>query len=387
MTPQRLYAGAALGIVLAATLGFGAARLTAPAPAPAPTAEGEAEHDATAADRIAIDRAGIAASGITVAPAAAGSVDAILSAAATVASPPDAQAVLTAGADGTVTRIFGRVGDPVRAGQTIALIESRDASSVAADRMGAAARVTLAERQLARERSLVAQGVSPRADMEAAQAALAVARADAARARAAAGALRVARDGRSIALVSPIVGRITAAPATLGQYVSAATELFRVADPARLTVTAALPPVDALRVQPGDRVELTIDAGRVVPGTVRSATGVVDPETRAATVVIDAGAGASTLFPGQLVQARIFTRSGTSSGGVTVPAEAVQTLGERSVVFVATPAGFRVQDVTVGTRSGERAQILRGLATGTRIATTNAFLLKAELGKSEGDHH
>ncbi|KQM98776.1 efflux RND transporter periplasmic adaptor subunit [Sphingomonas sp. Leaf25] len=387
MTSQRLYAGAAIGIVLAAAAGFGAARLTSPVPTAAPAPPAEAEHDEAPTDTVAIDAAGIAASQITVVAAAAGSIDAILSAAATVASPPDAQAVLAAGADGTVTRIFKRVGDPVARSETIALIESRDASSVVADRAGAAARVTLAERQLARERSLLSQGVSPRADLETAQAALAVARADAARAVAAAGALRIARDGRSVALVSPIAGRITAAPATLGQYVAAATELFRVADATRLTVTAALPPADAARVRPGDRVELTIDPGRIVPGTVRSATGVVDPETRAATVVVDPGAGASTLSPGQLVQARIFTRGGTVAGGVTVPAEAVQTLGERTVVFVATPTGFRAQDVIVGTRSGERVQILRGLAAATRIAAANAFLLKAELGKSEGDHH
>jgi hypothetical protein len=37
----------------------------------------------------------------------------------------------------------------VRAGQTLALVESRDASQIAADRGAAAARVTLAARQLA----------------------------------------------------------------------------------------------------------------------------------------------------------------------------------------------------------------------------------------------
>jgi cobalt-zinc-cadmium efflux system membrane fusion protein len=43
-----------------------------------------------------------------------------------------------------------RIGDPVRAGQTLALVESRDASQIAADRSAASARVTLAARQLER---------------------------------------------------------------------------------------------------------------------------------------------------------------------------------------------------------------------------------------------
>ncbi|MCE3590138.1 biotin/lipoyl-binding protein, partial [Escherichia coli] len=70
---------------------------------------------------------------------------------------PDAEAVLTARAPGTVSRIMVRIGDPVRAGQTLALVESRDASQIAADRSAASARVTLAARQLARERSLLNQ--------------------------------------------------------------------------------------------------------------------------------------------------------------------------------------------------------------------------------------
>jgi cobalt-zinc-cadmium efflux system membrane fusion protein len=85
----------------------------------------------------------------------------------------------------------------------------------------------------------VAQGVSARADYETAQANLAVAQAEARRAAGAAGAVRLARDGRSVAVVSPITGRITALPANLGQFVPAETELVRVADPRRIQITPA----------------------------------------------------------------------------------------------------------------------------------------------------
>jgi membrane fusion protein, heavy metal efflux system len=39
----------------------------------------------------------------------------------------------------------------------------------------------------------------------------------------------------------------------------------------------------------------------------------------------------------------------------------------------------------VGTRSGGVGQIIAGLNAGTPIATTNAFLLKAELGKESAE--
>ena len=378
---NRLYAGTAVALAAAAALGFGAARLSTTTP---PAAE-QTEATPAPSDAVAITAEGIATSQILVAPATAGELDAAVPATASVEATPDAEAVLTARAAGTVTRIFKRIGDPVGAGETIALVESRDASAIVADRSAAAARVTLASRQLARERSLLAQGVSPRADYETAQANLAVAQADARRAQAAAGAARVAGDGRSVAVVSPIGGRITAAPANLGQYVAAETILFRVADPRRIQITASLPPAEASRVRAGDRVELLTNDGQTIAGRVRSATGVVDPETRAATVVVVPSAGGSTLVPGQAVQARIFASGGAVRNGVMVPQESVQTIAGRTVVFVRTAKGFKAQTVQAGSRSGGMVAIVSGLAPGTPIATTNAFLLKAELGKESAE--
>jgi cobalt-zinc-cadmium efflux system membrane fusion protein len=383
MTKNRLYASTAVALIAAAGLGFGIARLTTPSAVPVVAAPTKAAAPASD-DAVPLSAEAIRISEIGVAPAASGELDAAIPASATVAATPDAEAVLTARAAGTITRILKRIGDPVRAGETIALVESREASSIAADRSAAAARVTLAGRQLARERSLLAQGVSPRADYESAQANLAVAQADAQRASAAAGAARVTADGRSVAVASAITGRITAAPASLGQYVAAETELFRVADPRRLQITANVPPADASRVRAGDRVELTTNDGRMIAGRVRSDTGVVDPETRSATVVIVPSAGGSILVPGQLIQARIFASGGAVRGGVMVPQDAVQTIGNRTVVFVRTPGGFKARTVQVGARSGGLVAIVSGLAAGTPIATANAFLLKAELGKNAG---
>lgn len=377
----RLYTGAAIGLVAAAALGFGAARLTQ-SPAPAHT---EAAAPAKPSNTVAMTQQALSASQITVAPAASGELDAAILASATVEATPDAEAVLTARAPGTVSRIMVRIGDLVRAGQTLALVESRDASQIAADRSAASARVTLAARQLERERGLLAQGVTPRADYEAAQANLAVAQADARRASAAAGAARVSGDGRSVAVVSPVSGRVTNAGANLGQFVAAETELFRVADPRRLQITASVPPADAGRVREGDRVELTTTDGRKIEGRVRSSTGVVDPQSRTATVVITPTSGGSTLAPGQLVQARILASGGAAKSGVMVPQDAVQTLGSDTVVFVRTGQGFRAQPVQVGSRSGGMVAITGGLAAGTQIATTNAFLLKAEIEKESAE--
>jgi cobalt-zinc-cadmium efflux system membrane fusion protein len=55
-------------------------------------------------------------------------------------------------------------------------------------------------------------------------------------------------------------------------------------------------------------------------------------------------------------------------------------------VFVRTPRGFVVRPVTVGTGSDAAVPIISGLRVGERVATVNAFVLKAELGKAEAEH-
>ena len=88
----RLYTGAAIGLVAAAALGFGAARLTQ-SPAPAPT---EAAAPAKPSNTVAMTQQALSASQITVAPAASGELDAAILASATVEATPDAEAVLEA---------------------------------------------------------------------------------------------------------------------------------------------------------------------------------------------------------------------------------------------------------------------------------------------------
>src|SRR3546814_3665400 len=63
-----------------------------------------------------------------------------------------------------------RLGDPVRAGETLAIVESRDAAQFAADRTAAAAKSTLAQKALAREQYLFRQKVSARVELEQAEA-------------------------------------------------------------------------------------------------------------------------------------------------------------------------------------------------------------------------
>lgn len=381
MTENRNLLLAMAAVVFIAGLGgWGLARWSAPVPSAEMPAPRSANHGA---DALALSVEAIRAAGIAVEPVAAGGLSGEILAQAIVAASPTGQAILTARAAGAVTQIFKRLGDPVRAGEALAVVEGRDAAQFAADRSTAAARAAQAARNLAREKSLYDQRVSPRVDYENAQADAATAQAEATRAAAAASAAGVAANGRGVTVTSPIAGRITAAPVVLGAFVQPETELFRVADPRRIQIEASIGILDAQRIAAGDRAIIEPGDGVTVAGKVRAVTPTLDAGTRQAIAVIEPIGG--NFRPGQSLRVRILPRSASVSEGIVVPDDAVQSVEGRDMVFVRTPTGFVATPITIGTRSGGRAEITAGLKPGQSVATHNAFRLKAELAKSSGD--
>ena len=348
---------------------------------------GEAGHAEEEEGAVAMDEARIRAADIELITLRSGALGAEIIAQATVAATPQGQAGVAARADGAVTRISARLGDYVEAGQTLAVLESREASTIAAERSSATARAVAARAAHARERRLFDAKVTARQDLEASQAELSQAEAEVRRTVAAASAARVTGDGRSVAVISPISGRVTGLTAVLGSFVSAGTELFRVTNPSNIQVEAAVPVEAASRIKPGDDAELETQGGRFA-ASVRTISPAADPESRALTVVLNPLGGVGVLQPGQGVRARIRpTVAGALSSSITVPEEAVQSVESREVVFLRTSTGFRAQPVTTSQRGGGRVEVISGLQAGQVIAGRNAFLLKAELGKGEGDHH
>lgn len=379
---KRLLGSIAGAILLAAVSGFTIARCTAD-PAPADTAEKAEPESEALPDSLAMTDEAIRQAEIGVETIGAGGLGSEIISQATVTASPSGEAIVTARAGGAVTRVFKRLGDPVRAGETLAIVQSRDAAQIAAERTSAEARSRLAQKNLERERKLFEQKVSARVDYEQAQAEAAAAAAEARRAQLSASAAQVTSDGGSVAVASPISGKVTAEAVSLGAFVQPETELFRVADPSKIQIEAPVGPTDAQRLAAGDRAVIELPDGRTLEARVRAVTPGLAGDTRSATAVLDV---TGTLQPGLAVRVRLMPSIGSQpSNAIVIAEEALQTLEGRDVVFVRTKEGFRARTVTVGQRSAGRVEIRSGLKAGETIATTNAFLLKAELGKGAGE--
>jgi cobalt-zinc-cadmium efflux system membrane fusion protein len=366
-------------LVLAVGLGFFIARESPPAPPP-PSA---ATPPPAEPNEVTVDASYLAVVGIATEPAALGNLATEVLAPATVMAAPNGEAVVTAHAAGTIVRLFKQLGDSVRAGDALALIESREVAAITADQSTAESKAALARSSLAREQELYNQQVTPRQDLERAQEDLAVAEAEVKRAKDAAAAAHVTADGR-ISVATPLNGKIISATAALGTFVQPETELFHIVDSSFIQIEAAVTTMDVQRIAIGDSAKVTTPSGGILSATVRSVSPVVNEQTRAATIVLSLTAPHEPLSPGQIVQASISPKD-SATPGIVVPEDAVQNVGGRSVVFIRTTNGFKVQAVVVGSRSAGRVSIISGVDAGQTIATTNAFFLKAELGKGAGE--
>lgn len=341
--------------------------------------KGEAEKPGDK-DAVTLSARQIADAGIEVGRPTVGGIAGAIELPALIQGDPQGVQVVSATIGGRLVALNRNLGQSVGRGDTLAIIESREAASLNAEIEAARARAALAQSNLRREQRLFAERVSPEQDLVAARTAATEANI----------AVRLAQQqlsatgGRAgalnrVAIRSPISGQVIARPATLGQTVAADGELYRVANLSRVTIAASLSPADAGRVKPGARVEVT-SAGRRQEGRVTFVSPVLDETTRLVQVLATLDNAGATWRVGEPVTASILLPS-TGDRGIAVPSTAVQSVENRTVVFVRTPTGFKAMPVTAGRRSGDQVVITSGLTGNERIATTNSFTLKAELGK------
>lgn len=388
-------------MALSATLGFGAAYWLAtrnPATTSAPAKQASASAAASAAanagdeqPKIKIPAEYLAIANVAVEPVLGGGAEDEILSSGTVTAPPNSEAIIVAKASGNISKIRHQLGDTVRAGDTLALVDSQEATAMLNEKNVANAKLALARKTHAREASLFEQGVSSRQEMEAAQSALMVAEADAKRANAIALAAHVSEDGQSLMVVSPISGTITAQSANLGSYAQPQTELFRVSAAGNVLIEASVQAADVSRITVGNKASVIPVNGVPVSATVRAITPTVSGSSHTATVILTPTSTTSTakarLIVGEGVQVRVHAKGNSKDNAnrMVVPEDAVQNIDGHDVLFVRTKDGFRIQPVLVGKRSNGVAHIVSGIQIGDPVATKNAFLLKADMIKSVKD--
>jgi membrane fusion protein, copper/silver efflux system len=187
---------------------------------------------------------------------------------------------------------------------------------------------------------------------------------------------------RTLLLRSSATGVVVQKNVTTGQRIMAGEALFRVADLSIVWVEGDVYEQDLRAIRVGQVAVAEFDAypGERWTGRIAYVYPTLNTDTRTVRVRVALANPGVRLKPGMYATLRI--TGATSSNGaavLTVPRGAVLATGERSLVFVRRADGrLEPRNVTVGLSSGERVEILRGVALGETVVASATFLVDAE---------
>ena len=189
--------------------------------------------------------------------------------------------------------------------------------------------------------------------------------------------VRSGRPQRALKIRSPVSGVVISKAALKGLYVQPGTELFQIADLSTLWVLADVYEHDVARVSVGMDARLKLAAfPRELKGKVQFIYPTVDSASRTLRLRVVFNNPGNTLRPGMYGDVLLEL---PARDALLVPTEAVVDTGEVQYLFVAHEHGhFEPRRITLGDRSGDKVQVLTGVADGETVVTTANFLLDSE---------
>jgi cobalt-zinc-cadmium efflux system membrane fusion protein len=301
---------------------------------------------------------------------------------------------------GTVAELRKRLGDAVQAGEVVAVIESREVADAKSEYLAARLVFELQQTLFNRSTRLFEGKVLSENDFLRARTTFEDARVKIEIARQKLFALSLTAEQiealpqqpvetlRRQELRAPIAGRVAERRVDLGSLVGREgqeSELFVIVNLDVVWADLAVPPSELASVHEGQQITIAAGTGgEPSPATIMFVSPLLDKDTRAARVVASVDNAALKWRPGSFITAEIPTDAAPAA--IVVPKPALQSVKGDTVVFVRTADGFEARKVSIARQDARLAEVTAGLAAGERIATTNTFTLKADLGKAEAEH-
>lgn len=353
--------------------------------------EGE-EHEEGAV--VHLNPAQVKAANITLAKVEIRKETAVLEANGQIVAADDGQARVGVRVAGRIATLKASVGDLVKKGQTLAIIESPELGKAKADYVSAAAAARLARENSNREKLLFERKISAEVEWRKAEAEAVRTSAELQAAENRLHALGMSESDlpkgvshftSTFGAVSPIDGVVVERPVTLGEMVTPDKTLFHVMDLSSVWLVVDVFERDIAQIALKQKVKVGVTAYKedVFEGEVSYIGSVVEPRSRAVKVRIVLANANGRLKPGMFARVSLADTKGDTHEHLFVPVEAIQRTEKGSIVFVPgdEPGEYVPRPVKTGHEAGAHVAIESGLATGDQVVVSGSFILKSELGK------
>jgi len=296
----------------------------------------------------------------------------------TLVLPGDVQAFnvapIFARVSGYVKAWYVDIGTPVKAGQTLALIDTPDLDQQLiqgkADLNMARANEGLSRTTAARWAGLLAQDAVSQQDADTKNGDLAAKIATTAAQRANVGRLEALEAFKRI--TAPFGGVVTTRSTNIGDLIAAgapgSTPMFTVADESRLRIYVRVPQSYSASVKPGMTATFAVPEypGRTFVATLAASADAITPMSGTLLVQLQIDNTDGALKPGDYAQVRF--KLPPQAGAIQVPSTALIFRDSGMTVAVLGPDGrVAIRPVTIGRDLGATVEIASGLTAADRI--------------------
>jgi cobalt-zinc-cadmium efflux system membrane fusion protein len=289
---------------------------------------------------------------------------------------------------GVAGAVPANLGQLVQKGQVLAVIASTSLSEQRSELLTAQRRREAARTTFEREKKLWQEKISAEQDYLQAQTALQeadIAVQNASQKLSAIGATGASTGLNRFEIRAPFGGTIVEKHLSLGESVAESTSIFTVSDLASVWVEFAVAPKDLATVQVGQKVIVSSTAFESkAEGTISYVGALLGEQTRTARARVTLTNPKGAWRPGLFVTVAVLGED--QDVPLAVSADAVQTIDEQPMVFMAVPGGFVARPIKVGRSDGKTVEVTGGMKPGEKYASTNTFVLKSELGKASAEH-
>ncbi len=312
---------------------------------------------------------------------------------ATIRPNQDRIAKIAPRVEGRVVSVSANLGDNVRAGQSLAVMDSLAIGEAQSALLRAQSSERVAQADFKRAESLSAEEIIPQKELLRARGELERASAES---RAASDRLRLlggsasagGRAQSTFALVAPFAGNVIQKKATIGELGSPADAVFTIADLSKVWIEANLTDELLSKVKTGALATVTVGAypGERFSGRVAYIANVLDKDSRTIAARIEVPNKDGRLKPEMFATANIAT--GGQLEAISVPDSAILLLQGQPTVFVSEGGGFEPRSIETGEKISGRTVIKSGLKPKEQVVAAGAYALKARMLKSQiGDAH
>jgi membrane fusion protein (multidrug efflux system) len=274
---------------------------------------------------------------------------------------------------GTVERIAFDSGRPVRQGDVLAALDTRQERAQLA---AIEAQRDLARLNYTRLKGLLSERVISQAEFDRAAA-------EQRQTDAQVGEIRATIERKTIR--APFSGVLGIRQANLGQYLAAGDPIVPLQSLHPIYVNFGVPQQDSNQIRVGHQVHVTAKdhGGLAVDGRVTAIDSIVDPTTRNIQIQATIANPGGTLRPGMFVQTELAL--GSNRAVIALPASAISYAPFGDSVFIVTDLkgqngqtyrGVRQQFVKLGGARGDQVAVLSGVSAGDEIVTSGVFKLR-----------